>query len=118
MAGTLAPASPASRPKAPRNGLGDLDGVVWFHEPWLQAVQLWRQNDPRTWAYLGRLAPGDAHLDAIKSRFGGGWFKAKLFGRWRAGQRREAFLEQVSFGIEGSPSNVTLTAIARAAGSR
>ena len=104
-----------ARPKAPHKGLGDLDGVVWFHEPWLQAVQLWRQGEPGTWVYLARLAPGDAHLAAIQARFGGGWFKAKLFGRWRSGQRREAFLEQVSFGIEGSPTDLTLTAVARAA---
>lgn len=107
-----------SRPKSPRNGLGDLDGVVWFHERWLQAVQLWREDGARTWVYLGRLAPGDAHLDSIQTRFGGGWFKAKLFGRWRSGQRREAFLEQISFGIEGPPTDVTLTAIARAAARR
>lgn len=109
---------PLSRPKSPQNGLGDLDGVVCFHQPWLQAVQLWRQGHQGTWVYLGRLASGDAHLGAIQARFGGGWFKAKLFGRWRAGQRREVFLEQVSFGIEGQPTDLTLTAMARAATSR
>ena len=53
---------------------------------------------------MRRMRPADdCELGVLKRRFGGGSYRAKLFGRWLRGARREAYLEQVSFAIEGPP---------------
>lgn len=91
--------------KASRAFVDDLEGVLLHYGGLCRVVQLWRQHSDnrRAWDYLGRLPPGDCDLEVLRRRFGGGSYRAKLFGRWQRRERREAYLEQVSFAIEGPP---------------
>jgi hypothetical protein len=65
-------------------------------------VQLWRQVGATRddWTYLGRLAPEQCEIELVAERFGGGWYRAKIFGAWDPERRREEYFEQVSFGID------------------
>jgi hypothetical protein len=91
--------------KALRAFADDLEGVLLHYGGQCRVVQLWRQreDDRRAWTYLGRLPPDDCDLEVLKRRFGGGSYRAKLFGGWMRRERREAYLEQVSFAIGGPP---------------
>ena len=83
-----------------------MEGVLLHYGVLCRVVQLWRQREGNRcgWTYLGRLVPEDCELEVLKRRFGGGSFRAKLFGGWMRRERREAYLEQVSFAIEGPPN--------------
>jgi hypothetical protein len=91
--------------KASRTFADDLEGVLLHYGGLCRVVQLWRQHetDRRAWTYLDRLPPEDCDMEVLKRRFGGGSYRAKLFGGWMRRERHEAYLEQVSFAIEGPP---------------
>ena len=93
--------------KARRAFADDLEGVLLHYGGLCRVVQLWRQREDnrRAWTYLGRWPPEDCELEVLKRRFGGGSYRAKLFGLWLRRERREAYLEQVSFAIEGPPES-------------
>ena len=102
------------RQKAFRPFCDDLDGVLEHYRGVVRVVVIWRQDDSRKarWTYLCRLRvkdyePSLSFTDLVHCRFGGGWYKAKLYGDWIRGLRREEYLEQVSFGICGPPTPET-----------
>jgi hypothetical protein len=89
-------------PRPHRNFPDAIDEVLNGYGPRACVVQLWRQVDgiPNRWTYLGRLRPEQCQIELIARRFGGGWYRAKIFGPWDREQRREEYLEQVAFGID------------------
>ena len=89
-------------PRPPRHFADDLEDVLRGYGPRAQVVQLWRQLDGKKdeWTYLGRLAPEQCGVETIAHRFGGGWYRGKIFGEWDREVRREQYFEQVSFGID------------------
>jgi len=88
-------------PRPPRPFPDDIDGILRDYGPLARVVQLWRQVDgmPNEWTYLGRLAPEQCDIQLIAERFGGGVYRAKIFGAWNRRLRREEYLEQVSVSI-------------------
>jgi hypothetical protein len=105
-----------SHPKAPRACWPeDLDVAIAFHGAHIHRVQLWRTNDtrPASWVYFGRLRPARDMLEWVRSRFGAGWYRAKLLGAWLPAARREVFLQQICFGIGGAPTLDTIRRLAR-----
>jgi hypothetical protein len=70
--------------KASRTFADDLEGVLLHYGGLCRVVQLWRQHetDRRAWTYLDRLPPEDCDMEVLKRRFGGGSYRAKLFGGW------------------------------------
>ncbi len=95
--------------------LGDIEGVLQHYGGRARVVALWRQHDasPSRWIYLGRLAPEECHLTILKDSFGGGWYRAKIYGHWNRYARREEYLQQVSFGIDGPPTAETVERMRR-----
>ena len=108
--------------KGHRQFAGDIDGVLEHYGNRAQVVQLWWHNGARSpWVYIGRLRLDDYRpfseflfMELVQSRFGGGWYRAKIYGQWDRRSRREEYLEQVSFGIGGVPTAETLDLIRRA----
>ena len=82
---------------------GDLEGILRHLSPNAMVIVLWRQYEapPKRWLYLGRLRPCECELELLQARFGGGWYRAKIYGQWDRRRRREEYLQQVSFGIDG-----------------
>jgi hypothetical protein len=93
----------------------DIDGIVRGYGARALVVQLWRRVDGtrNEWTYLGRLAPEQCEIELIAERFGGGWYRAKILGRWDRGRRQEDYFEQVSFGISSRRWPVTAETLAR-----
>lgn len=89
-------------PRPPRHFPDGIDEILSGYGPRARVVQLWRQLDerPNEWTYLGRLLPEQCEIELIAQRFGGGWYRAKIFGAWDRERRREEYFEQVSFGID------------------
>lgn len=79
-----------------------IDEILWGYGSRARVVQLWRRRDnrPDEWTYLGRLRPAESQIELVARRFGGGWYRAKIFGVWDPDGRREQYLEQVSFSID------------------
>ena len=107
--------------KASRAFADDIDGVLDHYSERAQVVQLWWCNEPASrWVYIGRLRLDDyrpsldSFLDFVHTRFGGGWYRARIYGVWDPTIRREEYLEQVSFGIGGPPTAETLSWVRRA----
>lgn len=102
-------------PKAPRQVTPqDVEAAILFHRNRVRRIQLWRRVNvgrPGIWMHLGRYRPHPDLLVRIRSRFGGGRYRAKLLGPWLPGARREEFLQQVTFTLSGSPTEVTLRRI-------
>lgn len=98
--------------KAPRAFSYDIDSVLLHYGRQVHVVQLWRRRDrTRHWVYLDRLRPDEygelSFLQATKEIFGGGEYKARIYGPWLRDQRREQYLEQVVFRIAGAPTSLT-----------
>jgi hypothetical protein len=93
---------PKKPPRPPRHFPDAIYEILPGYGSQAQVVELWRQldNKPGVWTYLGRLLPAECDLELIGKRFGGGWYRAKIFGPWDPAQRREVYFEQVSFGID------------------
>ena len=89
-------------PRPHRNFPDAIDEILSGYGPRARVVQLWRQLDGKrdVWTYLGRLQPEQCEIELIADRFGGGWYRAKIFGAWDRERRREEYFEQVSFGID------------------
>ena len=107
--------------KARRVFHDDIDGVLDHYGEDAQVVQLWWCAEPQTrWVYIGRLrlndyrAFPDSFLELVQSLFGGGWYRARIYGQWDPTLRREEYLQQVSFGIGGPPTAETLSWVRRA----
>ena len=102
--------------KAPRSWPDDIEGVIRHFGHRARVVVLWRQDDEwqSRWAYIERIDPDECRLETIKATFGGGWYRAKIYGGWNPQSHGEEYLEQVSFGIAGNPTALTGQAIARA----
>ena len=88
--------------KPPRHFPDDIDEILRGYEPRARAVQMWRLLDGTRdqWTYLGRLAPEQCEIELIAKRFGGGEYRAKIFGAWDRERGQEEYLEQVSFAID------------------
>ena len=93
---------------------GNLDCVLTHYGRRVRVVVLWRQSrDSWTnWVYLARMRPREYDRDVpfvhiVAIRFGGGRYRARIYGPWSRELRREEYLEQVSFGIEGPASAET-----------
>lgn len=82
---------------------GDIEGVLQHYGPRARVVVLWRRQERRSkqWLYLGRLAPDRCELHLLQLRFGGGWYRAKIYGDWDPEKRREEYLQQVTLLIDG-----------------
>ncbi len=110
--------------KAHRGYHQDVDGVLRHYGNDARIVVLWRQNGgppPRSWTYIARVDPADrgwykyeSFFELMHARFGGGQYKAKIYGEWITGGKREEYLEQVSFGIAGAPTDHTVAMVERA----
>ncbi|HYK11320.1 MAG TPA: hypothetical protein VEV39_11000 [Gemmatimonadales bacterium] len=96
-------------PKSPRHfTTADLDAAIQFHGARVRRIQLWRranQRRPGKWMHLGRFRPRLDLLNQIRVAFGGGTYRAKLLGPWLPRQRRDAFVQQVTFTLPGVPSS-------------
>jgi hypothetical protein len=91
-----------SKPARPfRNFPDAIDEILRGYGPRARVVALWRQLDGKrdVWTNLGRLQPEECEIEMIGHRFGGGWYRAKIFGAWDRQRRREEYFEQVSFAI-------------------
>lgn len=99
---------------------GDLEGTLWSYRSRANVVALWRQRASRSgrWIYLARLSPSECALTLIRDRFGGGYYRAKIYGAWNSGLRYEVYLKQVSFAIAGPPTSETRSRIQRPGVSR
>src|SRR5690349_17856774 len=88
-------------PRPFRNFPDEIDVILHGYGPRARVVQVWRQLDgkPDVWTYLGRLDPAECEIEMIGHRFGGGSYRAKIFGAWDRARRREEYFEQVSFAI-------------------
>jgi hypothetical protein len=90
-----------TKTRPPRSTAWFLDEIVHAYGPRVRVIALWRRIDgTNDWVYLARLSPGQAALDLIGHRFGGGDYRATLFGRWDPVRRREEYLEQVQFSLD------------------
>jgi len=89
-------------PRPFRNFPDELDVILHGYGPRARVVQLWRQLDskPDVWTYLGRLDPAECEDVMIGHRFGGGSYRAKIFGAWDRERRREEYFEQVSLAFD------------------
>lgn len=107
--------------KGHRQFAGDIDGVLEHYRNRAQVVQLWWHKDAWSpWMYIGRLRLDDYRpfsdflfMELVQSRFGGGWYRARIYGEWDRRARREEYLEQVSFGVDGPVTAETLALIRR-----
>ena len=89
-------------PRPPRHFPDAIDEILLGYGRQARVVQLWRQRDDKRdeWTYLVRLCPEECDIELIAKRFGGGWYRAKIFGAWDPELRREQYFEQVAFGID------------------
>ena len=80
----------------------DIDGILEGYGSRARVVQIWRQLDGTDdqWTYMGRLMPEECEIDLLGVRFGGGWYRARIFGDWDRERRQETYLEQVTFGLD------------------
>lgn len=108
--------------KAPRAYWDDIEGVLRHYGRRVRVVQLWRQSDNQrnAWIYLERVDPQeryffkfDSFLELLKTRFRGGWYRAKFLGEWDRQKKREQSFGQVSFGIHGPPTATTVSIVKR-----
>lgn len=79
----------------------------------VQVVVLWRQLDEsnKQWVYLERMPPEEFSYEAVKSRWGGGAYRIRLFGVWDRTRRQEKYITQVAFWIwKGFPATPALQA--------
>ena len=114
-----------SREKANRQLVNDIDGVLEHYAEKAHSVQLWWRRDPWSrWVYVGRLKLDNYRpfsdflfIDLVQSRFGGGWYRARIYGQWDRRARREEYLQQVSFAVDGPVTAETLSWV-RAKGRR
>lgn len=90
---------------------GDVEGTLWSYGSRARVVALWRQleSHPRRWIYLERLPSRECSFALIQDRFGGGYYRAKIYGAWSRELRYEEYLKQVSFMIVGPPTSVSLS---------
>ena len=103
-------------PKAPRQHTPeDIDSAITYHGRRVRRVQIWRRASrrPTVWIHLGRYGPRRDQLRRIQLRFGGGRYRVKLLGPWLPDARREVFVQQVTFTINGPPTQVTLQRMAK-----
>lgn len=107
--------------KPPRQDPGDVDAVLDYYSQRARVVVLWRQNLHRDgrWTYLARLSPTElfmeyGFMEYVQHRFGGGWYRAKIYGTWDRHLRQEEYLTQVTFGVDGPPTAETFDRIRRA----
>ncbi len=91
--------------KPPRVDRSDLIAVLDHLSDWVSVVVVWRRRGPGVWVYCGRFPraiweddPGEL-LETIQRRFGGGQYRAKIYGPWDPVRKHERFLCQVTFGI-------------------
>ena len=97
------------RDRAPRAFSDDIESVLQHYGRHARVVELSRRDESlQTWVYLGRLwlenfYPASSFLEMVKAEFGGGYYRAKIYGQWNKEARREQYLEQVTFAIAGSP---------------
>jgi hypothetical protein len=95
----------ANRPLRPDPD--DLESVLWQYDRRAVTVALWRRRAPGDWVYLGRLSASlkddEGFLEAVRLRYGGGKYRAKIYGAWNPKTRREPFLQQVTFAVWGVP---------------
>ncbi len=114
----MAPANETPSPKG-RQFPDDLDGVLQHFRGRAQVIQLWRQGSPRErWRYLTRMRledyePYALFLEIIQAVYGGGWYRARIYGEWDRQRRREEYLAQVTLGIGGAPTAETLALLQR-----
>jgi hypothetical protein len=85
-----------------RNHPDDIDGILEGYGSRARVVQIWRQVDGTDdqWTYMGRITPDECEIELIGARFGGGWYRARIFGGWDRDRRQEEYLEQVTFGLD------------------
>ena len=116
----MQPGQVVVRQKAPPECEGDIDCVLAYFGRRARVVQLWRRH--RTgrsrWIYAARLRveeyyPDIGVVEVVQSRFGGGVYKAKVFGHWSREARREEFLQQTTFRVDGPLTQETLESIRR-----
>jgi len=106
--------------KAIRQSPDDIDGVLDHYGNRARVVQLWWSHGlAGRWVYIGRLRlaeyrPFDSFQEIVQAVFGGGWFRARVYGPWDRKRRREEYLEQVTFGNGGPPTAETLSWVRRA----
>ena len=91
-----------TRTRPPRSTAWFIDEIVRAYGRRVRVVALWRRLDGthNDWVYLARLTPGQAEIELIGERFGGGDYRAKLLGPWDPVRRREEYLEQVQFSLD------------------
>jgi hypothetical protein len=101
--------------RPPRHFPDAIDEILGGYGPRARVVQLWRQVDGTRdqWTYLGRFAPEQCQIELVAQRFGGGWYRGKIFGVWNRELRREEYFEQVSFGIDDRAWPVTAETLER-----
>jgi hypothetical protein len=60
------------------------------------AVRLWRKVDGarNEWVYLGESPPAVCYMVQIGKRYGGGWYRARLYGR------QGGYITRVEFGLD------------------
>ena len=102
------------RQKAYRKFSDDLDSVLEHYLGQARVVVIWRRDfdSQARWFYLSRLCLADydrslSMVELVQSRFGGGYYRAKIYGNWSRELRREEYLEQVSFGVGGPTTSET-----------
>jgi hypothetical protein len=80
----------------------------------VRVLQVWRLHEAENrWLYLKRIRsedydPSESIAEIVKARFGGGSYRAKVLGDRDRELRRERYLRQLSFDIEGPPTAETL----------
>ncbi len=102
-------------PRPPRHFPDFIDEILGGYGSLARVVQVWRRVDGTRdeWTYLGRLLPEQCAIELIADRFGGGWYRAKIFGGWDPKLRREEYFEQVAFGIDDRAWPMTAETLAR-----
>jgi len=107
--------TPTKKMRPPRLFPDDIEDILRGYGPRARVVQLWRQVDGThdEWTYLARLTPEQCEIELIGQRFGGGWYRAKIFGAWDPKRRQEEYFEQVAFGLDDRAWPVTAETLAR-----
>ena len=74
----------------------DIDSILGALADRAYAVRLWRAVDEKRheWLYLGDWPPAICHLATIGTRFGAGWYRARIYGR------QGGYITQVVFGLD------------------